>query len=71
LFGVYAWLHFKELILDIIKEGRIVPSEISVRKAIEMNNANKVLIDSFPRYEKNRNAFKRIASPPILTTTSH
>jgi hypothetical protein len=42
-----------------------------VRKAIEMNNANKVLIDGLPRYEKNRIAFERIASPPILTTALH
>ncbi|CAL5034107.1 unnamed protein product [Urochloa decumbens] len=52
-----------ELILDIIKQGRIVPSEITVeliRKAMEMSNANKVLIDGFPRCEENRVAFERI-----------
>ncbi|RLM74543.1 uncharacterized protein C2845_PM15G00060 [Panicum miliaceum] len=51
-----------ELILDIIKEGRIVPSEITVeliRKAMETSNANKVLIDGFPRCEENRIAFER------------
>ncbi|KAJ1269797.1 hypothetical protein BS78_06G005000 [Paspalum vaginatum] len=52
-----------ELILDIIKEGRIVPSEITVeliRKAMEMSNAKRVLIDGFPRCEENRIAFERI-----------
>nr|CAB3480650.1 unnamed protein product [Digitaria exilis] len=52
-----------EMILDIIKEGRIVPSEITVeliRKAMEASNANKVLIDGFPRCEENRIAFERI-----------
>lgn len=54
-----------ELILDTIKEGRIVPSEITVeliRKAMETSNANKVLIDGFPRCEENRIAFERIVS---------
>ncbi|KAL5200354.1 hypothetical protein ABZP36_021557 [Zizania latifolia] len=52
-----------ELILDIIKEGRIVPSDITVdliRKAMESTNAKKVLIDGFPRCEENRIAFERI-----------
>ncbi|CAN6338935.1 unnamed protein product [Urochloa humidicola] len=52
-----------ELILDIIKEGRIVPSEITVeliRKAMETSNSSKVLIDGFPRCEENRIAFERI-----------
>jgi hypothetical protein len=61
----YARLHSRELILDIIKEGRIVPSQITVeliRKAMETSNANKVLIDGFPRCEENRIAFERIVS---------
>ncbi|KAL6650207.1 hypothetical protein ACP70R_009132 [Stipagrostis hirtigluma subsp. patula] len=52
-----------ELILEIIKDGRIVPSEITVeliRKAMEMSNAKRVLIDGFPRCEENRIAFERI-----------
>ncbi|KAF0893248.1 hypothetical protein E2562_023500 [Oryza meyeriana var. granulata] len=52
-----------ELILDIIKEGRIVPSEITVeliRKAMESTDAKRVLIDGFPRCEENRIAFERI-----------
>ncbi|XP_062225069.1 UMP-CMP kinase 2-like [Phragmites australis] len=52
-----------ELILEMIKEGRIVPSEITVeliRKAMEMSDAEKVLIDGFPRCEENRIAFEKI-----------
>lgn len=57
--------HFRELILDIIKEGRIVPSEITVeliRKAMESSNTKRVLIDGFPRCEENRIAFERMVS---------
>ncbi|TVU06845.1 hypothetical protein EJB05_46881, partial [Eragrostis curvula] len=52
-----------ESILEIIKEGRIVPSEITVeliRKAMELSNAKRILIDGFPRCEENRIAFERI-----------
>ncbi|XP_015637025.1 uMP-CMP kinase 2 isoform X1 [Oryza sativa Japonica Group] len=52
-----------ELILNIIKEGKIVPSEITVeliRKAMESSDAKRVLIDGFPRCEENRIAFERI-----------
>uniref|UniRef100_A0ACD5Z0Y4 Uncharacterized protein n=2 Tax=Avena sativa TaxID=4498 RepID=A0ACD5Z0Y4_AVESA len=52
-----------ELILEIIREGRIVPSEITVelvRKAIESTTAKRVLIDGFPRCEENRIAFEKI-----------
>jgi UMP-CMP kinase len=61
----YVWLHFRESILETIKEGRIVPSEITVeliRKAMEMSNAKRVLIDGFPRCEENRIAFGKIVS---------
>uniref|UniRef100_A0A0E0D9X5 adenylate kinase n=1 Tax=Oryza meridionalis TaxID=40149 RepID=A0A0E0D9X5_9ORYZ len=43
--------------------GKIVPSEITVeliRKAMESNDAKRVLIDGFPRCEENRIAFERI-----------
>ena len=62
-------LHFRELILDIIKEGRIVPSEITVeliRKAMETKNAKRVLIDGFPRCEENRIAFEKIVSSQFV-----
>ena len=55
----------REWILEIIREGRIVPSEITVelvRKAIESSSAKRVLIDGFPRCEENRIAFEKIVS---------
>ncbi|XP_072987113.1 UMP-CMP kinase 3-like isoform X3 [Typha latifolia] len=54
-----------ELIRSIIKEGKIVPSEITVNlihKAIKSSTADKFLIDGFPRSEENRIAFERIVS---------
>ena len=66
---VASSLHFRELILDIIKEGRIVPSEITVeliRKAMEAKNAKRVLIDGFPRCEENRIAFEKIVSSQFV-----
>jgi UMP-CMP kinase len=55
----------REDILEIIREGRIVPSEITVeliRKAIESSTAKRVLIDGFPRCEENRIAFEKLVS---------
>lgn len=53
------------MIHDIIKDGKIVPSEITVnllRKAIHSSGNHKFLIDGFPRNEENRIAFERIVS---------
>ncbi|CAL1405179.1 unnamed protein product [Linum trigynum] len=50
-------------ILDIIKDGKIVPSEVTVKlilKAMESSHSDKFLIDGFPRTEENRVAFERI-----------
>ena len=55
----------REDILEIIREGRIVPSEITVelvREAIESSTAKRVLIDGFPRCEENRIAFEKLVS---------
>ncbi|OVA19539.1 Adenylate kinase [Macleaya cordata] len=51
------------MILDTIKEGKIVPSEVTVnliQRAIESSGNYKFLIDGFPRSEENRIAFERI-----------
>ncbi|OAY30487.1 UMP-CMP kinase isoform X2 [Manihot esculenta] len=51
------------MILDTIKEGRIVPSEVTVKlikKTIESSDNYKFLIDGFPRSEENRIAFEHI-----------
>ncbi|XP_058104606.1 UMP-CMP kinase-like isoform X3 [Magnolia sinica] len=51
------------MILDIIKNGNIVPSEVTVKliqRAIESSENYKFLIDGFPRSDENRIAFERI-----------
>ncbi|XP_043720665.1 UMP-CMP kinase isoform X2 [Telopea speciosissima] len=51
------------MILDTIKEGKIVPSEVTVKliqKEIESSDNYKFLIDGFPRSEENRIAFEKI-----------
>ncbi|XP_021730314.1 UMP-CMP kinase-like isoform X2 [Chenopodium quinoa] len=61
------------MILEIIKEGKIVPSEVTVeliQKAISFpdNQNHKFLIDGFPRTEENRLAYERIigADPNLV-----
>jgi adenylate kinase family enzyme len=51
--------------LNTIKEGRIVPSEVTVRliqQEMESSDSNKFLIDGFPRTEENRIAFEQLVS---------
>ncbi|XP_034711191.1 UMP-CMP kinase isoform X2 [Vitis riparia] len=51
------------MILDSIREGKIVPSEVTVKlieKEMESSKNNKFLIDGFPRTEENRIAFERV-----------
>ncbi|KAL2920490.1 putative UMP-CMP kinase 2 [Bienertia sinuspersici] len=51
------------MILELIKVGKIVPSEVTVKliqNAINSTNNHKFLIDGFPRTEENRLAYERI-----------
>ncbi|XWS47654.1 hypothetical protein CRYUN_Cryun13aG0002700 [Craigia yunnanensis] len=51
------------MILNTIKEGKIVPSQVTVKliqKEMELRDNHKFLIDGFPRTEENRIAFERI-----------
>ena len=53
------------MILGTIREGKIVPSEVTVKlieKEMESSKNNKFLIDGFPRTEENRIAFERVVS---------
>lgn len=53
------------LIQKIMKEGKLVPSEITVRllhRAMEESKSDKFLIDGFPRDEENRTTFENIVS---------
>ncbi|XAR66152.1 Nucleoside-diphosphate kinase [Bertholletia excelsa] len=52
-----------DMIFETIKEGRIVPSEVTVKliqREIESSKSDKFLIDGFPRSEENRRAYERI-----------
>lgn len=53
----------REMIKGMLKEGKLVPSEILVKllvKAMEENTNNKFLIDGFPRNDENREVFERV-----------
>ncbi|VVB06342.1 unnamed protein product [Arabis nemorensis] len=55
---------FGAMIQSVIVEGRIVPSEITVKllcKAMEESGNDKFLIDGFPRNEENRIVFENVA----------
>ncbi|XP_057475601.1 probable UMP-CMP kinase 2 [Actinidia eriantha] len=59
------------MILETIRQGKIVPSEVTVKliqRAIELSDNNKFLIDGFPRCEENRRAYERVigAEPNIV-----
>lgn len=53
----------REMIKSMIKDGKIVPSEVTVRlllKAMENSKGEKFLIDGFPRNDENRAVFERM-----------
>lgn len=58
-------LPYRPMIKNMMSEGTIVPSEITIKllaKAILGNENDKFLIDGFPRNEENRSAFESIVS---------
>lgn len=53
------------MILSTIREGKIVPSQVTVQlilKEMESSDNCKFLIDGFPRSEENRKAFEQVVS---------
>ena len=53
------------MIQNMIKEGKIVPSEVTVKllqNAMRGSGNDKFLIDGFPRNEENRAAFELVVS---------
>ncbi|KAL5706746.1 UMP/CMP kinase [Ranunculus cassubicifolius] len=51
------------MISNMIKEGKIVPSEVTVKllqRAMQESDNDKFLIDGFPRNEENRAAFENV-----------
>jgi UMP-CMP kinase len=56
---------FRTMIQNMIKEGKIVPSEVTIKllqTAMLESGNDKFLIDGFPRNEENRAAFERVVS---------
>ncbi|XP_049933262.1 UMP-CMP kinase-like isoform X2 [Nymphaea colorata] len=69
--NIYSNSKKGEMIRDTIKEGKIVPSDITVsliKKGIKASENDKFLIDGFPRSEDNRVAFEHIigAEPELV-----
>lgn len=57
--------NFSSVILSTIREGKIVPSQVTVQliqKEMESCDNYKFLIDGFPRSEENRKAFEQTVS---------
>lgn len=53
------------MIQNMIKEGKIVPSEVTIKllqRAMLENGNDKFLIDGFPRNEENRAAFEKVVN---------
>jgi len=57
-----------EMIKSMIKEGKIVPSEVTVtllENAMERSATKKFLIDGFPRNEENNQSWERQVAPKV------
>lgn len=57
-----------EMISTMIKEGKIVPSEVTVgllEKAMQSSDKTRFLIDGFPRNEENNNSWERHMAPKV------
>lgn len=56
-------LYYRTMIQNMIKEGKIVPAEVTVKllqKAMEKSGNDKFLIDGFPRNDDNRKCFEDV-----------
>lgn len=61
---------YRAMIQRVIKDGNIVPSEVTVKliqRAMEQSKTDKFLIDAFPRNEENRATFHSVVSPRNMT----
>ncbi|KAL6080095.1 UMP-CMP kinase [Balamuthia mandrillaris] len=57
-----------DMIANMIKEGKIVPSGVTVgllEKAMDNSPTRKFLIDGFPRNHENNEAFEKIVGPKV------
>ncbi|MBA0698473.1 hypothetical protein Goari_000184, partial [Gossypium aridum] len=63
IFNTCYRLFHRTMIQNMIKEGKIVPSEVTIKllqKAMLESGNDKFLIDGFPRNEENRAAFEAV-----------
>ena len=71
--GLCLWcsvMFHRTMIENMIKEGKIVPSEVTIKllqEAMIKNENDKFLIDGFPRNEENRAAFENVVRPLFHT----
>lgn len=69
----YTFCFYRTMIENMIKEGKIVPSEVTIKllqDAMIKNENDKFLIDGFPRNEENRAAFENVVRPSIASTSN-
>ena len=69
--SVHCCPHFfhRTMIQNFKKEGKIVPSEITVKllqQAMQQSDNKRFIIDGFPRNEENRAAFENIVGWEFL-----
>ena len=60
---IYLLMFDSTMIQNMIKEGKIVPSEVTIKllqRAMKESGNDKFLIDGFPRNEENRAAFENV-----------
>lgn len=66
-------LYFSHMVQKIMKEGKLVPSDVTVRllqQAMQGIDNDKFLIDGFPRDEENVKAFEDLVSLIFCSTVS-
>jgi UMP-CMP kinase len=62
-----------EMISTMIKNGQIVPSEVTVgllEKAMQASGKSKFLIDGFPRNEENNGSWEKQVNSTFILTRS-
>lgn len=65
LYSNHMFIVLRTMIDNMIKEGKIVPSEVTIKlleRAILETNNDKFLIDGSPCNEENRAAFESVVS---------
>ncbi|KAJ8752779.1 hypothetical protein K2173_008514 [Erythroxylum novogranatense] len=59
---------FRNVILDTLKDGKTIPSEVMVKliqEGMESSGSSRFLIEGFPRSEDNRKTFEQIVKKEV------